>query len=142
MESFIKKCKDNNLKITPQRVAIYKILEGSTAHPCADQIHRELSGEFPSISLDTVNRTLMTFTKIGIISVVEGHGDPRRFDPNLGDHHHFYCRECRKIFDFHCSDLDGMSHPKDLPENFTITEKRICLTGICDQCKANAIECA
>ena len=138
MDHFIDTCKANGLKITPQRVAVYKALEGAANHPSADRIHKELTREFPSISLDTVNRTLLTFAKIGIIDVVEGHGDPRRFDPNLGDHHHFYCLKCREIFDFHGDELEQMAHPRDLPNGFTITGKRICLTGYCDQCRKAA----
>ncbi|MCG8565992.1 MAG: transcriptional repressor [Desulfobacterales bacterium] len=137
MEGFIEQCKSNGLKVTPQRMAVYRALEGSTAHPSADHIHKELLRDFPGISLDTVNRTLLTFAKIGIVDVVEGHGDPRRFDPNLGDHHHFYCLGCREIYDFHSSELEGMPHPEDLPPDFNITGKRICLSGYCKDCRDN-----
>lgn len=136
MEEFYAQCRANNLKITPQRVAVYKALSSSLSHPSADQIHKELKKEFPNISLDTVNRTLVTFAKAGMIDVVEGHGDPRRFDPNRGTHHHFYCISCREIFDIHDSALDRISVSPELEKKFTITGKRICLSGYCDKCRS------
>ncbi len=136
MDHFYEQCKANNLKITPQRVAVYKVLSSSLSHPSADQIHRELRKEFPNISLDTVNRTLITFAKANMIDVVEGHGDPRRFDPNQESHHHFYCVSCREIFDFHDNTLDTITLSPEIESKFTITGKRICLTGFCDKCRS------
>lgn len=136
MDLFYKKCRENKLKVTPQRVAIYKALTTSVSHPCAEQIHREVKESFPHISLDTVNRTLITFAAAHMVDVVEGHGDPRRFDPNRDPHHHFYCMACHKIFDFQADALDSWTLPLEIEKNFLITGKRICLTGYCDQCRS------
>ena len=135
MDPFLEMCKVNQLKITPQRVSIYKLLASSKAHPSADQIHKQLKADFPNISLDTVNRTLITFANAGIIRVVEGHGDPRRFDPNVSDHHHFYCISCRHIFDFQDKTLDQLTISPETQARFFITGKRVCLTGYCDTCR-------
>ena len=137
MEEFYERCRANNLKITPQRVAVFKVLSSSLSHPSADQIHKELKKEFPNISLDTVNRTLLTFAKANMIDVVEGHGDPRRFDPNQEAHHHFYCVSCRKIFDFHDTAVDQINLSPELEKRFTITGKRLCLSGYCDRCRGS-----
>ncbi|MDD9302271.1 MAG: transcriptional repressor [Desulfobacter sp.] len=136
MNTFYEQCKANHLKITPQRVAVYKALSSSLSHPSTDQIHRELKKDFPNISLDTVNRTLISFAKANLIDVVEGHGDPRRYDPNQESHHHFYCVSCRKIFDIHDNSLDCLTLSPEIEKKFTITGKRLCLTGFCDQCRS------
>jgi Fur family peroxide stress response transcriptional regulator len=135
MGRFSQLCRDNGLKVTPQRVAVYKALKKAKDHPCADNIHKLLLADFPNISLDTVNRTLLTFARIQIIDVVEGQGDPRRFDPNLEEHHHFYCLSCNSITDFHDPDLTRIQLPEAITRSFTITGKRLCLTGYCDQCR-------
>ena len=137
MDQFYEQCRANNLKITPQRVAVFKALSSSLSHPSADQIHKELKKEFPNISLDTVNRTLITFAKADMIDVVEGHGDPRRFDPNRESHHHFYCVSCREIFDFHDTTLDQIPVSPDIERKFRITGRRVCLTGYCDKCRSH-----
>lgn len=136
METFFEQCRANQLKITPQRTAIFKALTESKTHPSADQIHKELKQDFPNISLDTVNRTLLTFSRAGMIDVVEGHGDPRRFDPNLAAHHHFYCISCHQIVDVYDKHLDQITLSPEVESRFTITGKRVCLTGLCDRCRS------
>lgn len=138
MDRFTQLCKKHGLKITPQRAAVYAALKNSKEHPNADQIHKQLLHSFPNISLDTVNRTLITFARIQIIDIVEGQGDPRRFDPNREEHHHFYCLSCNKIFDFHDPDLDRIPLPEEITQTFTITGKRLCLTGYCKNCRHQA----
>ena len=121
--------------MTPQRAAIYRLLKKSKDHPSADAIFRNIKEAFPNISFDTVNRTLLTFSKIGILDVVEGKGSPRRFDPNPEAHHHFHCIQCGKIIDFYNKQYDGLAIPKEIQRQFTVLKKRVVLNGICSQCK-------
>ena len=86
VQHFIETCRRHQLKITPQRVAIYRELIQSKQHPTANLMFRTIKKAFPNISFDTVNRTLLTFSEIGVVDVVEGFGGPKRFDPDIGDH--------------------------------------------------------
>ena len=110
---FIEKCKEYNLRVTPQRLAIYRELVYSKKHPSADAMFHIIKKEFPNISFDTVNRTLLTFSEMGIAEVVEGCG-PRRFDPNKVKHHHLYCKHCGKLIDFCSIQYDKLTIPKDI----------------------------
>ena len=130
-------CKQYHLKVTPQRFAIYRELIKSANHPSADTMYHSIREEFPNISLDTVNRTLLTFAEIGIVCVVEGHGDPRRFDPTTEIHHHFHCRKCGAIIDFHNDDYNQLQIPDDIQKKYTVLSKRVVLDGICNTCHRN-----
>ena len=77
------KCREHGLRITPQRMAVYDAICGVGTHPTAEQLHQTIKRRFPNISLDTVNRTLLTFSEIGLIEIVEAYGRPRRYDPSL-----------------------------------------------------------
>lgn len=125
----------HNLKITPQRMAIYQELIQSKEHPSAVVIHERINNIYPNVSLDTVNRTLLTFSEIGLVRIVEGRGDPKRFDPNLRQHHHFRCVKCGEIYDFYSEDYDALNIPENLKQKFLVTSKRVTLEGICDHCK-------
>lgn len=129
-------CRTHNLKITPQRVAIYKALLDSREHPSAVTIHEQIKKMYPNVSLDTVNRTLLTFSEIGLVKIVEGRGDPKRFDPNLRPHHHFRCVRCGEIYDFYSDEFDALKIPQEFQQKFTITAKRVLLEGVCDRCKS------
>jgi Fur family peroxide stress response transcriptional regulator len=136
--TFTAKCKKHNLKVTPQRIAIFKELIKLKNHPSAEFLFQIVRRDFPNISFDTVNRTLLTFSKIGIVDVVEGHGRQRRFDPDMSSHHHFHCMECGRIIDFRNENYDSLKVPADIKKKFTVHSKRVVLKGTCDVCKKRA----
>ena len=125
--------REHGLSITPQRVAIYKELISSSEHPSAITIFKKVREYYPNISLDTVNRTLLTFQKIGLAKVVESSGDPKRFDPNLEPHHHFRCVRCGKLVDFKSESYDALEVPPELDEKFVVMGKIVHLEGFCDK---------
>lgn len=135
MEAFQKRCRAAGLKITPQRMAVYKALLESREHPSAEAVFRQVRGVFPSISLDTVNRTLLTLSEVGVAFVVEGSGDAKRFDANLANHQHFKCVRCKRIVDFHHEPFDRIDLPDRLLGRFTVLRKTVYIEGLCDRCR-------
>jgi len=135
LDLFREKCKKNNLKITPQRIFIYRELLKSKDHPNAEALHKRIKKIIPDISLDTVNRTLLTFSKIGIVKNVEGYGEPRRYDPNIENHHHFRCVNCNSLIDFDYKPYDDIIIPGDIKKRFSVLNKKILLEGYCDKCR-------
>ena len=134
VKRFIETCRQHQLKITPQRVAIYRELIQSKQHPTADMMFRSIRDAFPNISFDTVNRTLLTFAEIGVVEVVEVFGGPKRFDPDIGDHHHLHCKACGRIIDFEYDAYDRLELPEALAAAFTVTSRRVVLRGLCQAC--------
>ena len=51
IDSFREKCKENNLKITPQRIVIYREMLKSKDHPNAEVLHERIKKIIPDISL-------------------------------------------------------------------------------------------
>jgi len=135
MEFFRGKCKEKNLKITPQRIVIYKELLHSKDHPNAEILYERVKKIIPDISLDTVNRTLLTFSKIGIINIVEGYGEARRYDPHTENHHHFRCVNCNSIVDFDYKPYDDIIIPENIKKRFSVFSKKVLLEGYCNKCR-------
>ncbi len=136
LRAFEAKCRQAGLKITPQRMAVYKALLETDEHPSAEMVFNKVRQQMPNISLDTVNRTLLTLAEIGAAFIVEGSGDARRFDGNLENHQHFKCVKCKKIIDFHHKPFDNISVPKIIGGRFKVLRKTIYFEGICDLCSA------
>ncbi len=135
LDLFFEICRQNNLKITPQRTAIFQAVVKSENHPSADDIFRIVNREFPSISFDTVNRTLLTFTQIGLLTVAESYKGSRRFDPNVENHHHMHCLKCGNIIDFSSDEFNQLMAPEQLMQKFAcILSSRIVFNGICTEC--------
>jgi Fur family peroxide stress response transcriptional regulator len=134
VRGFIDRCRQAGRKVTPQRIAVYKELIRTVDHPSAETLYRKIKKASPSISLDTVNRTLLTLHEMGEAFVVEGSGDAKRYDAGQDKHQHFRCIKCKRIIDFHYKPFDEIKIPASLSKKFTILRKTIYLEGLCDQC--------
>ncbi|MBW8002262.1 MAG: transcriptional repressor [Planctomycetes bacterium] len=135
IDDFKAKCREKGLKITPQRLAVYQTLLKSKMHPSAEMLFREVRKEVPNISLDTVNRTLLTLADIGDAFILEGSGDVKRFDADLKNHQHFKCVKCKKIIDFHHKPFDNIKVPESISSKYIVLRKTVYLEGICDICR-------
>lgn len=131
---FAETCRRHQLKVTPQRAAIYKALVQSRQHPTADMMFQAVRREYPNISFDTVNRTLLTLAGIGLVDVVEAFGGPKRFDPNSDDHHHLHCMACGQIIDFVNENYTHLEVPAEITRKFKVISKRVVLKGLCAAC--------
>lgn len=136
LENFKVKCRENNLRITPQRTAIYEALKDDVSHPSADDIYKKIKVKFPNISFDTVNRTLLSFASIGLVKIAESYNRQKRFDPFLENHHHLSCVKCGKIIDFENKDFDALKIPQNIKDKYQVLGKRVVLEYICDNCRS------
>jgi Fur family peroxide stress response transcriptional regulator len=136
MDFLRKECRENNLKVTPQRTEIYKELLKAKDHPSADTMYKRVRKNLPNISFDTVYRTLLSFYEIGLADIVEGYGDPKRFDPDIRKHHHLRCIKCGNIIDFLCELYNDIEIPEEIKKEFDVTKRRVILEGICRKCKS------
>jgi len=134
LKAFRQKCRRNNLSLTPQRLAIYSILTESYNHPTAEDIFHCVRETFPDISIDTVYRTLAIFSDIGIIDIVEGYGEAKRYDPDIEPHHHFRCKRCNAIVDFHEKDYNKLKAPGMIQKKYHVTNIKVVVEGLCDKC--------
>lgn len=141
VQEFENLCREKGLKITPQRIAVFKALITTKTHPTAEEVYREVRKELNNISLDTVNRTLNTLLEIGAAFLVEGTGQPKRYDGGGEDHHHFRCLECGQILDFHYEPFEQIELPPQINEQFTVLRKSIYLEGICKRCLEQKEHC-
>jgi Fur family peroxide stress response transcriptional regulator len=127
-------CRRASLRLTPQRREIYRELAISDDHPSVDMLHRRLSGRFPTLSLDTVYRTLATFARHGIIHKVETGESQARFEVALHRHHHLICRQCLEIIDFRWPVIDDAALPEACRSWGRIESCSVVAYGICRKC--------
>ncbi len=134
MDLFIKKCKQEGLKITPQRIAVYEILLNSKSHPTVEEIYEEVRKRYPFVSLATVYRTVETLEQVGLVRKVCYWGSSARYDANTKDHHHIVCIKCGIIRDIH---VQGEPQISEKPEGFEVLGYSINFYGLCSSCKKN-----
>ena len=137
IEVFKNISKNLGLKITHQRLEIFKILVSMEYHPSAEEVYEVVRGTIPSISFDTVYRTLALFESHGVIAKVQYLDDRTRYDSNMEPHCHLVCKKCRNIQDFYWPDLDQLNSPEETKRWGEIDNKYLELRGICRKCLAS-----
>jgi Fur family peroxide stress response transcriptional regulator len=135
VSNFINQCKELGIKVTPQRVAIYRELAKTDQHPSAESIYKKIRDYYPNISLTTIYRTLETFEKLGLVSVVNILYNAARYDANLEPHHHLVCVECKKVEDYYDHTLGELDFSKKTLANYKVLGYTILLNGICRDCR-------
>lgn len=131
---FERACRTAGLKVTHQRLEIYRELLLATDHPTAETLHQRLHGKLPGLSLDTVYRTLATLAGCGLIRRVETAESLSRFEAACSLHHHLICRRCGTISDFTWPVLDDISLPEGIGDWGKIDSRNVVIYGTCSQC--------
>ncbi|HVP58621.1 MAG TPA: Fur family transcriptional regulator [bacterium] len=122
------------VKLTHQRVEIFREVAESVEHPDAETIYRGVRRRIPTVSLDTVYRTLWLLLDLGLIATLDPPRERVRFDGNTGPHHHFVCAKCGMARDFWSEDLDALELPAAVTKLGRIKQTRVQVTGICARC--------
>ena len=123
----------NGIRMTHQRIEIFQELIQSKQHPSAENIYEQVVKRLPTISLDTVYRTIATFEELGIVKRVEILDDCARYDANLEPHHHLICIRCKRIEDFTWPGFENLTGPT-ISNWGEISSRHAEIRGICQKC--------
>ena len=128
--------KSRGLKMTPQRLEIFRALMSCEGHPDADTVLQTVRKQMPTISADTVYRTLASLFELGLINRLGPPGDRVRFDANPVRHHHFVCTSCGEVRDFHDERFDALTIPSELSSWGDVSNFNVEVRGRCFSCLA------
>ncbi len=127
-------CDKAGIKLTHQRLEIFKELLVARDHPSAELIHIRLQERMPTISIDTVYRTLATFDELGIVKKLHVANERTLFDSNMDVHHHFICSRCKKVADLYWPDFDKSTLPGNISKLGEVNSRHLELHGVCTEC--------
>ena len=133
-ERIISRLREKGLKVTPQRIAIFRQLDGNTGHPSVEDIHREVCRDFPTISLATVYNTLDTLERISEVQAITLNPNRKHYDPNTTHHHHAVCTHCHTIQDVFTDFSGDLQVPPEVLANFRVDQASVCFRGLCRDC--------
>ena len=136
MEKMISSLKEKGCRITPQRLAVLKILAESKNHPSAEGIYQHVKTDFPTTSLATVYKTITLLKDLGELLELGFADWGSRYDGNKPyPHPHVVCVECGKIVDPEFSSTKDMAAEMEQNTGFRITHHRMDFFGICPVCR-------
>ena len=136
MRVFREACKRAGVKMTPQRMEVFRELACTEEHPDVETISTRVRRRMPNVSLDTVYRTLSLFEEMGLIRKVEILCDRARYDANTDLHHHFVCMVCGAVHDFYSQEADTFTAPDNVLSLGDVESSHIQVRGVCSECKA------
>ena len=134
VDNVVERFKSKKLKITPQRLGIFEILEGNTAHLSAEDVFKEIRKSYPTISFTTVYKTLEIMEKMGEIMKITIDEERKHYDPDTNIHHHIICSRCNKISDIKDGSIKPKL-PKEILDEFTPSSYHISFYGTCKKCR-------
>ncbi len=123
------------VKLTHQRLEIFKELAGTDAHPDADTLFRAVRQRMPTVSVDTVYRTLWMLHDLGLVTTLGPERNGVRFDANLDQHHHYVCTRCGLVRDFDSDDLNALEVPDTVKVLGSVSDAHVEVRGVCASCQ-------
>ena len=134
IERFKKAARKAGVKLTHQRLEIFREVAASVDHPSAEAVLKALKPRMPTVSLDTVYRTLWLLNDLGLVSTLGPKRESVRFDANLTQHHHYVCVRCGLARDFESAELNALHIPESVYELGSIDATHFEVRGVCNRC--------
>jgi Fur family peroxide stress response transcriptional regulator len=134
LDNVVAKLKSAGHRITPQRLAIARIVAESEGHPSVEQIHRQVRRDFPTTSLATVYNTLERLKEIGEVLELPFSGGSHYDGRNPRPHPHLVCTVCGAIEDLDI-DLGSAAEEVAATKGYADVRHRLEFYGVCPRCQ-------
>src|SRR5438552_18951419 len=90
--------REQGLRVTPQRQAIFRLLDGDDSHPTVESLFDRARSDMPTLSLNTVYQTVHDLEALGEVRVLDLGTGSVRVDANVeDDHHHLLFTTCGRV---------------------------------------------
>ena len=129
-------CRKHKAKLTHQRLEIFREVAQTGDHPDAETVFTGVRERMPTISLDTVYRTLWWLKELGLIKTLGPPRERTRFDANLSRHHHFICTHCGMTREFDSQKFSKLKLPESVRSMGYAEMTQVEVKGVWHQCVA------
>jgi len=135
-EELVAKLREQEYRLTPQRIALLRLLAASGGHPSASQLYEQMNDQFPTTSLATVYKTLNVLKEIDGVLELGFSGDDNRYDGNKPyPHPHLICIRCKKILDPEVSLAKSLIQEVAQSSGYQAVGHRLDFYGLCPDCQ-------
>ncbi|MGQ9585816.1 MAG: Fur family transcriptional regulator [Anaerolineae bacterium] len=135
-EELIGKLRARDYRLTPQRVALLRLLAASEGHPSAAHLYDRLQEQFPTTSPGTVYKTLNLLKDLGEVLELGFSDDDNRYDGRKPyPHPHLVCIRCRRIVDSESQVAQTLAQEAARQSGYQIVAHRLDFYGLCPDCQ-------
>jgi Fur family peroxide stress response transcriptional regulator len=137
LNQMLSKLKANDFRLTPQRLAVLKVLAVSDGHPSVERIYETVTAEFPTTSIATIYKTVNLLKQLNEVLELGFPDGSNRYDGNKPyPHPHVICTKCKKINDPNLGSLQDLTNEVIKETGFQILNHRVDFFGTCRECQA------
>lgn len=126
----------HGMRLTHQRLEVVQEIASADDHPDVERVFRSVRARVPTISLDTVYRTMATLVELGCVTRTTLTSGPARYDANVTRHHHFVCTRCGSAHDIVDPGLDAVRASAVTGGLGRVEDVEVRLRGVCSDCEA------
>ncbi|HNS52639.1 MAG TPA: transcriptional repressor [Anaerolineae bacterium] len=138
-EAMVCRLREKECRLTPQRIALLRLLATSEGHPSASHLYEQLHAQFPTTSPATIYKTLSLLKELGEVLELGFGDDDHRYDGNKPyPHPHLICVRCRTIIDLEVSIADELVQQVARQSGYPIISHRLDFYGVCPACGEGA----
>ncbi|WP_138202973.1 Fur family transcriptional regulator [Haloimpatiens lingqiaonensis] len=127
--------KEKGLKLTPQRIAVYKYLKSTKEHPSAETVYKALQEDYPTMSLATVYKALKTLVEVNLVQEINVGEGSFRYDGNIHPHPHIQCLNCGRVDDIENLSFSKLNEEVKEYTDYSVLSNKIYFYGLCPSCK-------
>lgn len=121
------------IRPSKQRVQVLNYFNSCSGklHPTIEETFCALREGRHSLSMATVYNTVNLFVDHGLLIPIENPGETTRYDRNLDEHAHFFCRRCKTLHDL------PVEVSAILPKtDYQVETFQVLFQGVCPACLA------
>jgi len=136
LEQMTKVLREKGCRLTPQRLALLKIIARREGHYSVDQIYELIKLDFPTTSLATIYKTLSLLKEMGEVLELNFASAGSRYNGNKPyPHPHLMCTRCGQILDSESREAAELSLEMAEKTGYQITHHQLNFFGLCPICQ-------
>jgi Fur family peroxide stress response transcriptional regulator len=136
LDQMLIKLRERDFRITPQRLAVLRVLAASDGHPSVERIYDTVRAQFPTTSIATIYKTVALLKQENEVIEISFPDGSNRYDGKKPyPHPHLICTRCKQIIDPDLSSLEDLAKEVAEETGFQIHTHRVDFFGLCRECQ-------
>jgi Fur family ferric uptake transcriptional regulator len=122
--------------MTPQRQLILDAVGAMHGHISVEEVHQQVTRQFPDVHITTVYRTLEVLEELGIVRHTHFHDGVAQYQrADEGPHQHLVCTVCRADTELELEVLAPLADELQRRYGFTPDLAHTAIVGVCRGCR-------
>src|SRR5580698_7727569 len=132
--ALVELCRAKGLRITPQRLAVFRVLAENDGHLSVEEVWDYVRVELPTVSLKTIYEALHELEAVGEIRLARFGTGSWRVELNPAHHHgHLVCDKCGAVCDVE-ADYPNLVMSPSQRNHYVVGRAEVVFAGLCNSC--------